>query len=160
MEQKEQKEKRSRWRLSRRRERDEPPQLPNNALIPPKGLGSDNGGASSSSFGSSAHPRKSFTADTMPVGLESAMAGAHLQTSNESGATPSSNEEKKKGPIGWLKNKMKEREDKEAEKERNKSPPASTERMGLSMPIRGKSMEVKREEHPQHPPDEALQTQR
>jgi hypothetical protein len=143
---KEQKEKRSRWRLSRRRERDEPQ---SNILSPPKGLGSDNGGASSSSFGSLAHPRKSFSTDMSPHGTEATVVNTH--STNESGSPPIPYEEKKKGPIGWFKNKMKEREDKEAEKDRNKSPPASTDRAGLPMPVRGKSMEVKRDDRTEEP---------
>ena len=62
----EQKEKRSRWRISRHRD---DPQSLGHSLTPKKGLGSDAGaGASSSSIGSSARPRKSFTGDTMPAG--------------------------------------------------------------------------------------------
>jgi hypothetical protein len=148
----EQKEKRSRWRLSRRRE--EPQQL-GSALSPPRALGSDPGaGASSSSVGSSSRPRKSFTGDTVPVGSESNLVGTHNQISNEGGSAPGSGPsgEEKKGPLGWIKNKMREkREEKEAEKERNKSPPASTERFGA----RGKSMDTKREDHPAPIPEES-----
>jgi len=138
----EQKEKRSRWRLSRRRERDDSQQH-NNVLSPPRGLGSDNAGASSSSVGSSARPRKGSTGDAVTAASEATLISAHLQSSNESAV-----DEKKKGPIGWLKTKMKEREEKEAEKERNKSPPAPTERTGFAMSSRGKSMDVKREDNP------------
>jgi len=121
-------------------------------------LGSDAGaGTSTSSIGSSARPRKSFTGDTIPVGSESTLVGTHLQTSNESGSAAGSGTigEEKKGPLGWIKNKMREkREEKEAEKERNKSPPASTERIASALNSRGKSMDVKREEHPAPIPEE------
>ena len=152
----EQREKRSRWRLSRRRDDS---QSMGNTLSPKKALGSDAGaGASSSSVGSSARPRKSFTGDTVPVGSESTLVGAQHQSSNESGsATGGQLGEEKKGPLGWIKNKMREKREenreKEAEKERNKSPPASTDRIASALPSRGKSIEVKREETPaQEPP--------
>ena len=136
----EQKEKRSRWRLSRRKD-----DLHGTTLSPQKPSGSDSGaGASSSSLGSSARPRKSFTADTVPVGSDSTLVGTHLQSSNDSGSGGTG--EEKKGPLGWIKNKMRDRrEEKEAEKERTKSPPASTERLAT----RGKSMDVMREENPE-----------
>jgi hypothetical protein len=151
----EQREKRSRWRLSRRRDDS---QSLGNTLSPKKALGSDAGaGASSSSVGSSARPRKSFTGDTVPVGSESTLVGAHHQSSNESGsATGGQTGEEKKGPLGWIKNKMREKREenreKEAEKERNKSPPASTDRIASILPSRGKSMDVKREENPVQEP--------
>lgn len=145
----EQKEKRSRWRLSRRREEFQPQ---GSALSPPKTLGSDAGaGASSSSIGSAARPRKSFTGDTVPVGSESTLISTYQQSSNESGSVVGSGatSDEKKGPLGWIKNKMREkREEKEAKEERNKSPPASVERFGSSVPTRGKSIDVKREDHP------------
>ena len=139
----EQKEKRSRWRLSRRKD-----DLRGNTLSPQRALGSDAGaGTSTSSVGSSAHPRKSFTGDTVPVGPDSNLVSTHLQSSNESnpGHTAPSGDERK-GPLGWIKSKMREkREEREAEKERTKSPPASTERLAG----RGKSMDIKREENPE-----------
>lgn len=146
----EQKEKRSRWRISRHRDDS---QALGHSLTPKKGLGSDAGaGASSSSIGSSARPRKSFTGDTMPVSSDSTLVGAHLQSSNDSGFAGAGSEEKK-GPLGWIKNKMREKreenKEKGAEKERNKSPPASTERLGSFIPTRGKSIDVKREENPE-----------
>ena len=146
----EQKEKRSRWRISRHRDDS---QALGHSLAPKKGLGSDSGaGASSSSIGSSARPRKSFTGDTMPVSSDSTLVGTHLQSSNDSGSAGAGSEEKK-GPLGWIKNKMREKRDenkeKGAEKERNKSPPASTERLASFIPTRGKSIDVKREENPE-----------
>jgi hypothetical protein len=140
----EQKEKRSRWRISRRKDDSH-----GNTLSPHRGVGYDAGaGTSTSSIGSSAHPRKSFTGDTVPVGQDSTLVTTHLQSSNESNpglAGPTG--EEKKGPIGWIKSKMREkreeRQEKGAEKERTKSPPASTERLAG----RGKSMDIKREEN-------------
>jgi hypothetical protein len=104
-------------------------------------MGSDAGaGASSSSIGSASRPRKSFTGDTVPVGSESTLINPHLQSSNESGP------EEKKGLLGRLKDKMREKKD---EKERNKSPPASQERMSMILPGRGKSIDVPREQNPE-----------
>ena len=142
----EQREKRSRWRLSRRRDDS---QSLGNTLSPKKGLGTDNNaGASSSSLGSSSRPRKSFTGDTVLVSSDSTLVGTHLQSSNESGP-PGTSAEEKKGPLGWIKNKMREkREEKEAEKERNKSPPASTDRIASTITTRGKSVDIKREDNP------------
>jgi hypothetical protein len=152
----EQKEKRSRWRLSRHR--DTPQSLGNN-LTPKKGLGVDNAaGASTSSVGSSSRPRKSFTGDTVPIGSDSTLVGTHLQSSNESGSAAGASAEEKKGPLGWIKNKMREKreenKEKEAEKERNKSPPASLDRLASAFASRGKSVDIKRDEIPERPPQE------
>ena len=144
----EQKEKRSRWRMSRRRDESHPQ---GSALIPPKTFGSDTGaGVSTSSIGSAAHPRKSFTAETVPVGSDTTLINTHPQSGNESGSTIGPSGEEKKGPLGWIKNKMREkRGEKEAKEDRNKSPPASADRLASSMTPRGKSMDIKREEHPE-----------
>ncbi|KAF4632704.1 hypothetical protein G7Y89_g5416 [Cudoniella acicularis] len=147
----ERREKRSsRWRLSRHRDASQ--NLGGN-LSPRKGLGSDTGaGASTSSVGSASRPRKSFTGDTVPVGSESTLVAAHMQSSNESGSGSVGNDEKK-GPLGWIKHKMREKREenreKEAEKERNKSPPASTDRIASMYQSRGKSMDVRREDNPE-----------
>lgn len=146
----EQKEKRSRWRISRHNR--DSSQAQGNALSPKKGMGSDVGaGASNSSIGSSSRPRKSFTADTMPANSDATLFGAQPQPSHDGAAGV----DEKKGPLGWIKNKMREkREEKEAEKERTKSPPASTDRIASSFSSRGKSMDVKRQENPERPVDE------
>ncbi|KAL3428248.1 rho GTPase activator [Phlyctema vagabunda] len=138
----ERRDKKSRWRLSRKKEEYSGV---GNTFSPRKG--SDNGaGTSTSSIGSSARPRKSFTGDTIPVGNDSNLFAAHPLPSNESGP---SNEEKK-GPIGWLKTKIEKRREEKEAAERNKSPPASTDRISsissTTLPTRGKSMDVKREE--------------
>lgn len=149
----EQREKLSRWkRLSRHRESSQ--NYGHHTLSPRKGLGSDAGaGASTSSVGSASRPpRKSFTGDSVPVGSESTLVGTHSQPSNEGSAFGAGSEEKK-GPLGWIKSKMREKreesKEKEAEKERNKSPPASTDRLHSILPGRGKSMDIKRDEFPE-----------
>ena len=138
-----QREKRSRWRISRRRDDS---QSKGNTLSPKKGQGTDaNAGASSSSVGSSSRPRKSFTGDTVPTSSDTTLIGTNLQSNNDGGLAGSSTEEKK-GRLGWFKKIREKREEKEAEKERTKSPPASTDRTAQSLSIRGKSMDAKREE--------------
>lgn len=146
----EQKEKRSRWRLSRRRE--DSTSFGAN-LTPRKNFGSDgNAAASSSSIGSAARPRKSFTGESATIGSEGTLVNTQ-QSSNESGSAHGV--EEKKGPLGWIKNKMREkREEREAERERNKSPPATSDRVGASFSSRGKSVEGKREEMPRSAPEQ------
>jgi len=140
----EQKEKRSKniWRLSRRKEKDD-----HHQLSPPKAFGSDAGaGASSSSISSSARPRKSSAGEPLTLGTDLTSASAHpISTVDSNSAVPS---EDKKGPLGWFKKIREKRE--EAEKERAKSPPASTERLAG-----GRSMDIKRET-PERVPDEQV----
>jgi hypothetical protein len=152
----EQKEKRSRWRLSRHRDNS---QSLGHSLSPRKALGMDNGlGASTSSIGSS-RPRKSFTGDTIPASSDTTLISTHLHSSNESGSATGILEEKK-GPLGWIKNKMREkREEKDAEKDRTKSPPASADRFPMVAAFRGRSMDLRREEQPQTPREEPLPQQ-
>ncbi|KAA8574783.1 hypothetical protein MFRU_002g05140 [Monilinia fructicola] len=143
-------EKRSMWRLSRRR--DDSNTL--GATLSPNKNGSDsNAGASSSSVGSSSRPRKSFTGDTVPVGPDSGLSHAHVYSSNESGSVAP--EERRSGPLGWIKSKMREKRDesreKGAERERNKSPPGDRPNNISSSALapRGKSIEINRGEEPE-----------
>jgi hypothetical protein len=156
----EQREKRSRWRLSRHRDSSNH----GSSLAPGRGIGSDAGaGASTSSVGSASRPRKSLTGDTIPAGSESTLVATHPHSSNESHPGSAPGNEDKKGPLGWFKNKIrKEREEnkeKEPGKERNKSPPASTERQSIISAARGKSVDVKREELSQRITEEPNQEQ-
>ncbi|TVY56088.1 Rho-GTPase-activating protein [Lachnellula suecica] len=138
----EHREKRSAWkRLSRPRETS---QSLGTSLSPKKGMGSNsNAGASSSSVGSASRPRKSFTGDTVPVGSDTTLTSPHPQSTNDSAATAASGEEKK-GIFGRLKNKMQQKRDERDDKERNKSPPAPSDRMSTILPGRGKSIDVPR----------------
>ncbi|RFU34630.1 hypothetical protein B7463_g1729, partial [Scytalidium lignicola] len=143
-------EKRSHWRLSRRKDEQ------GLGLTSPRRLGNlDTGaGASTSSVSSSSRPRRSLQGEHPQLSSELSLVGAHSQNNNESATTPT---DEKKGPLGWIKSKVREKRDeireKEAEKERNKSPPASTDRTPLhaasGIQIRGKSMDVSREHYPQ-----------
>ncbi|KAJ8066122.1 hypothetical protein OCU04_005213 [Sclerotinia nivalis] len=144
------KEKRSLWRMSRRR--DDSNTL--GAALSPKKNGSDSGaGASSSSVGSSSRPRKSFTGDTVPVATDSGFPNAHIYSSNESGSMAL---EERRGPLGWIKSKMREKRDesreKEAERERNKSPPGDrpTNISSSALAPRRKSTDVNRGEESEH----------
>lgn len=136
-------EKRSIWRLSRRR--DDSNTL--GVILSPNKNGSDsNAGASSSSVGSSGRPRKSFTGDTVPVGPDSGLPNAHIYPSNDSGSVAP---EERRGPLGWIKSKMREkRDEKEAERERNKSPPGDRPNNMSSSALapRGKSTDLSRGE--------------
>ncbi|KAE8445189.1 hypothetical protein EG329_013686 [Mollisiaceae sp. DMI_Dod_QoI] len=131
------KEKRRLFRLSRHRD------MSGQSLTPRKGLGSDAGaGASTTSVGS-AKPRKSWTGETVPASSDSTLVGAHLHSSNDTDPAT----EEKKGPLSRLWDKVREnKEERDAKKERNKSPPGSNERLASGLP-RGKSMDVRRDEH-------------
>ncbi|ESZ91901.1 hypothetical protein SBOR_7695 [Sclerotinia borealis F-4128] len=144
-------EKRSLWHMSRRR--DDSNAL--GAILSPKKTGSDSGGgagASSSSVGSSGRPQKSFTGDTVPVGPDTGLPNAHIYSSNDSGSVAP---EERRGPLGWIKSKMREKRDesreKEAERERNKSPPGDrpTNISSSALAPRRKSIDVNRGEEPE-----------
>lgn len=113
-------EKRRRWRMSRRKESQGAHALGSDPANSKKTLGS-NGGAdtSSNSVTSNSQPQKTITGDS---GSEPTSSTQAQQTSSESNP----NKEEKKGPIDWLKTKMREEKEKkrerEAEKERTKLP--------------------------------------
>jgi len=140
------KERKSRWRLSRRREDSQQ----HSALSPPKALGSDaTAGASSSSVGSSSRPSKSFTGETNPVSSDSTLVGPTTQPGSDNAPVSGtgSGGDERKGPLGWIKSKMREKRE-ERDADRTKSPPASTDRLrGASQP-RSTSIEIKRNEYP------------
>ena len=124
---------------------------------------------SAASVVSATKPRKSMTNDTQMSGTDAPGTMRIQSSSNES--TPSKDKdkeavqedhEKKKGPVGWFKAKIaqakEERKEREAEKERAKSPSrnaATTVNAGSkqslsaivqdSMPTRGRSMDASRE---------------
>lgn len=133
---------------------------------------------STSSIGSWAKPRKSVTSDSHQLGSEPSTIGfpsasSTLQhSSNETGLSKDREGQRekedpqegsdKKGPLSWFKAKVaqakEERKEREAEKERAKSPPRNgvADRTGSKhslsaiaqdiLPNRGRSMDVKREE--------------
>ncbi|KAI1062872.1 hypothetical protein LB507_005879 [Fusarium sp. FIESC RH6] len=129
-------EKKRRWRLSRSRNADSGSSA---GLTSPRlAIGqNDNGDVSNLSISSSSHrPRKSESSDR-PYML------AEAQGSFDQGRESDS-----KGPIGWIRNKYREAKE-SAEQRRAKSPPPA-DRPGLgasSFSPRGKSLEIKRDEH-------------
>jgi hypothetical protein len=134
----EQKEKRRRWRLSRK-----PDTYGGNT----KNIAGSNGGpeTSTTSF-HSGRPRKSFSGDAATPVAESGISYAHLQVSHESGPSNGSagkDKEEKKGPIDWLKTKMREAKEEKRERDAEKE----KERLARGGPgdgTRGKSMDVRR----------------
>ncbi|KAI0166084.1 RhoGAP-domain-containing protein [Xylariaceae sp. FL1272] len=111
------KEKKRRWRMSRRRE---------DAISPNRGLGvNSNAEMSNSTVGSSHRPRKSFTG-------ESSDTAAAALSESETGTEP-------RGPLGWIKTKYREARG-DADHKRTKSP---TEGHGF-LPSRSKSVDIKR----------------
>lgn len=165
------KEKKHRWRLSSSAK-------PANLQSPSTPSGSRLGSnavaeKSNTSILSDGKPRKSVTNDsrqTHAIGTETSTSSALLHSSNES--TPPKEKEayarenysgtedkKEKGPIGWFKGKVakakEERKEREAEKERAKSPPrngssehaTSKQSLGAianqdTLPTRGRSTDV------------------
>ncbi|KAI0802512.1 hypothetical protein GGR55DRAFT_422211 [Xylaria sp. FL0064] len=111
------KEKKRRWRISRRRE-DLPAPLGNNSHAE----------MSSSTVGSNNRPRKSWTGDSSDV--TAALA------ENDGG---SREKEDTKGPLGWIKHKY--REAKENVDKRAKSPPENNHTF---LPTRSRSIDIKR----------------
>lgn len=111
------KEKKSRWRISRRKE----------DLAGPFGHNS-HAEMSSSTVGSSQRPRKSWTGDSSEV--------AAVLSDGEMSARE---KEDAKGPLGWFKHKY--REAKEGVDKRAKSPPAHNHGF---LPTRSKSIDIQR----------------
>ncbi|KAI1376796.1 RhoGAP-domain-containing protein [Hypoxylon crocopeplum] len=98
------KEKKRRWRISRRKE-----DYPNS---PSQNLGTNsNAEMSTSSVGSGQRPRKSWTGESSDVAATLAESEAGSRERDEH-----------KGPIGWIKNKYREAKE-NAEIKRTKSPP-------------------------------------
>jgi hypothetical protein len=116
-----QKEKRRRWKLSRRKDEAAPTSLGYIGSPSKSDAGAD---ISTASFGSYSKPRKSFTGDSSAAtGYdrgEGTMSPPAHQASDPRAPSDGSNKEEKKGPLGWLKNKMREakedKKDREAEK--------------------------------------------
>ena len=159
-----------RWRLSStvKPNNGKPPVIPGSSRLDSVAVA----GKSSSSLVSEGRPRKSMTVDShqmqQTTDSEAAKSTGVQQSSNES--TPSKDREaakekdgmddkEKKGPFGWIKAKVahakEERKEREAEKERAKSPPrgggehaASKQSLGSlgaiaqeGLPVRGRSGE-------------------
>lgn len=146
----EKKEKRNRWRLSRRPKEDKASSKIPRRISPSSpsklNIGSNNGAQiSTTSFGSgnqSRIPRRSFQTETMP-------SMDQLTSEPSNGMSDVENRDAKKGPIGWIKNKMREaKEDKrgrDAEREREKAVRSGSEQgSAISDVGRTKSNELRR----------------
>ena len=105
-----------RWRMSRSVKNDQSTDRRSEGLHMGSAAGAER---STSSVASHSRPRKSFTDDSTTT-PSTGVPGGHPQSyEQESGGTST----EKKGPIGWFKGKLHEREERKAEKERAKSPP-------------------------------------
>ncbi|KAL2397709.1 Rho-GTPase-activating protein 5 [Exophiala dermatitidis] len=129
--QSEQEKRRRRWRFSSSAKKGE-----NSPLAPPPPIGQNVGArGSNTSLGSSHRPRKSFTGDSQDTSVTSGQHPLAGQSSQESGEPPRDQavETEKKGLFGKWKAKMAQtREERQAEKERARSPPASGSEQGGS----------------------------
>lgn len=118
------KEKKRRWRLSRKRE-DEGPELP--PVSSPRRIGFNRTAETSNSS----------------VGGESNEPTLELRSSIESGVRDSRDDSK--GISGWIKSKMREaKETAAAEIRRTKSPPGDHSSLSSALPVRAKSIDIKR----------------
>ncbi|KAL2260580.1 hypothetical protein VTK26DRAFT_5359 [Humicola hyalothermophila] len=138
------KDKKKRWRLSRKKEDIVPP--PGPPLTSPR-LGSNTSAdASTTSVGSSGHkPRQSMTGDSSDRAMATAEASSGDATSREG-------KEDTNKISNWIKNKYREHKE-NVEQRRNKSPPGErTVSIGSSfLSSRGKSLELKRAEEDKPP---------
>lgn len=126
------KEKKRRWRISRRKE-DMMGTLGNNY----------NAEASSSTVGSSQHAQKSWTGDSSDAAAAWAEGEAGARDRDDS-----------RGPLGWIKHKY--REAKETVDKRAKSPP---EQNAGFLPTRNKSIDIKRSMDDKRPVEAQSPTQ-
>lgn len=123
---------RHRWRFSSSAKKAE-----NTPLVPPPAIGYNAGArGSNSSLGSSHRPRKSFTGDSQqtqsaslygePVPGQQSLVGPSSNESGEAWKDNSADTERRGGLFGKWKAKMSQtKEERQAEKERAKSPPAT-----------------------------------
>ncbi|EXJ82418.1 hypothetical protein A1O3_06231 [Capronia epimyces CBS 606.96] len=152
----EQERRRRRWRFSSSAKKAE-----NSPLAPPPPIGQNPGArGSNSSLGSSSRPRKSFTGESRDPSVTSGQHPLAGQSSQESGEVlrDQSMDTEKKGLFGKWKAKMAQtREERQAEKERARSPPAPGSEQGASrssltafaqdnLPQRGRSFDKPVEE--------------
>ncbi|KAK4146388.1 uncharacterized protein C8A04DRAFT_35091 [Dichotomopilus funicola] len=154
------KEKKKRWRLSRKKDETSPPPFP--ALTSPRHLIGSNATAlaSGTSINSSGRPGRSTTGDTSdrttintdaPLVEVSSREGREGKEGRDGGKDGKDDANNKLS--SWIKNKYREHKE-NVEHRRNKSPPA-TERTasipGLLSSSRGKSLDLKRVEDKENP---------
>lgn len=144
----EQKEKRHRWRLSRKKDES----LGSNLTSPRRGIGANGGADTSTTSFNSGWGRKSFTGDTIAAGSDSGMASTHQQMSNDSGPSHESvskeKEEKKGNRLDWIKRIIhepkEEKRERDAEKEKERATKGEGRISSGDVP-RGKSMDLRRQ---------------
>ncbi|KAK6418805.1 GTPase activating protein (GAP) for Rho1p, partial [Oleoguttula sp. CCFEE 5521] len=158
---------RHRWRFSRGQNKYDGPASPPPASTPYSTMPPKENAMSRSTIGSSSaagsQPRRSFQEATPSgnYGNEQSPGmsrAAQVPSASQSAATDSSvfsdSEREKKGPMGWIRNKIHERKEKDAEKKsRTLSRPGGESKPDLripstgqvdGLPVRGKSMDMQR----------------
>ncbi|KAK5748136.1 GTPase activating protein (GAP) for Rho1p [Elasticomyces elasticus] len=159
-EQSERERKRHRWRFSRSQNRVDQPQTPGTDRDHPlAGMSSRQQTASRSTMGSSTggQARPSFQEPgpmPPPIADMTAVAPPHTHSMQSSSTDPifSDSEREKKGPMSWIRGKLQERREKDAEKraktpERNRNRSESKPDLQApteAIPVRGKSLEQQR----------------
>lgn len=148
------------WRFSRSQNKLDPPQTPGNDRDHPlAAMSARQQTASRSTMGSSTggQPRRSFQeATTLPPAVADPAAGtsAHSHSVQSPSTDPvfSDSERDKKGPMSWIRGKLQERREKDAEK-RAKTPERNRHRSGSkpdlqtstqAIPVRGSSIDQQR----------------
>ena len=138
-------EKRHRWKMSRKKD-DNNGATSSPSVVPGDGLNrsQEHADTSTASLGSAAQkPRKSFTEENTE---QWQAVGSDQPSSLESGKESRDGKEEAKGPISWIRNKMREAKE-NAEQRRAKSPPASHgHEHGHGLVTRGKSLDIRREQ--------------
>lgn len=128
-------EQKRRWRLSRKRE-DADGLEP--GVTSPRRIGFNRtADMSTSSVGTEGYkPRRSYTGESSEPTLD-------VHSSFDSGRDGKDNREESKGLSGWIKNKMREAKE-SADHKRTKSPPGDHGSISSILPMRGKSLDLKR----------------
>ncbi|KAL2146056.1 hypothetical protein VTI28DRAFT_5395 [Corynascus sepedonium] len=147
------KEKKRRWRLSRKKEDTSPPSYP--PLVSPRQVGSNaTASVSGTSVNSSGNPGQSTTGDTSDrttINTEAPLAEVSSKDSKDEPNKISS----------WIKNKYREHKE-NVEQRRNKSPPAGERTVSIGSSLlssRGKSLDLKRAEEEKPPmPQQQVET--
>jgi hypothetical protein len=140
-------EKRSRWKMSKQRDDNNgasssPSVVPGDVL----NRSQEHADTSTASLGTSTgsvtqRPRKSFTEERTDSW---GPTGSDQPSSLENGKESRDGKEETKGPIGWIRNKMREAKE-NAEQRRAKSPPGNHGH-GHGLVTRGKSLDIRREQ--------------
>lgn len=153
------KEKKKRWRLSRKKDETSPPPFP--ALTSPRHLIGSNATATASgtSLNSSGRPGRSATGDTSDRTTINTDAPL-VEVSSREGREGKEGRDSKDGKddvnnklSSWIKNKLREHKE-NVEHRRNKSPPAAERNPSIPSLLsssRGKSLDLKRVEDKENP---------